>query len=269
MGLFMKEADVWKKGSRKQVKKLINKLVEKGEYKELLSHYNKGILDYGNHNGFRMVELSRDDVFDIIRKLDTLGKKIDFIARGGYVAKSNPFNSRSIETQQRYYQEEHEFADFVMKQLPDEKLWAELLTRLPTDYSDHNGTRVVTEASTLSFDLLKNIQSEELMDSLRRYDQFKNYRKPEPVPEKKQPQTQEEWIQVAMEHPNIYTRMDAASHIKEISLIPEIQKERCAQGNHLWVDDGSTRQQFQYGMSVDRRKCIYCGKEYCQVDYGD
>jgi len=269
MKLFMKDADIWKKGSRKQLKKLIGKMIEKGEFREVLSHYNKRISNYGNHNDFRMVELSRDDVWDIIRELDTPGKKIEFIAGGGYIAKSNPYNAHSMETQQRYYQEEHEFSDFVMKQLPDEKLWAQLLTRLPTDYSDHNGTRVILEASTLSFDLLENIQSEELLDSLRRYDQFKNYRKPKPAPEKKQPQSQEEWIKLAMEHPDVYTRMNAASHIRDISLVPKTQKERCARGDHLWVDDGSTRQQFQHGTSVDKRKCIYCGEQYYQVDYGD
>ena len=269
MGLFMKEADVWKKGSQKQLKKLVDKLIKKGEYKEVLSHYNKGILNHGRQNDYRMVELSRGDVWNIIRELDTPEKKIDFIAAGGYIAKSNPYNAHSMETQQRYYKEEHEFSDFVMKQLPDEKLWAKLLTRLPTDYSAHNGTRVILEASTLSFDLLKNIQSEDLMDSLRQYDQFKNYRKPEPPPEKKLPETQEEWIKIAMEHPDVYTRMSAAAHIKDISLVPETQKARCEKGDHLWVDAGSKRQQFQYGTSVDKRKCIYCGEQYYDVNYGD
>ena len=80
---------------------------------------------------------------------------------------------------------------------------------------------------------------------------------------------QEFWIDLAMNYWDIYTRMTAASMIKDKSLIPDIQKQRCAEGNHLWVDTGSRRQQYQFGPSSDHRKCIYCGEELHEYFDGD
>lgn len=84
------------------------------------------------------------------------------------------------------------------------------------------------------------------------------------------PKAQEVWIAIAMSDTiDIYTRMDAAKKITDKSLIPDTQKQRCAEGHHLWVDAGSMQQQYQFGPSSDHRKCIYCGKEYHEYYDGD
>ena len=72
-----------------------------------------------------------------------------------------------------------------------------------------------------------------------------------------------------MYHPDIYTRMDAAAMITDVSLIPDIQKQRCEENDHIWVDTESQRQKYQFGPSSDHRKCIYCGKEHHEYFDGD
>lgn len=83
------------------------------------------------------------------------------------------------------------------------------------------------------------------------------------------PKAQELWISIAMYYPDIYTRMDAAAMITDASLIPDIQKQRCEENYHIWVDTGSRRQQYQFGPSSNHRKCIYCGKEHHEYFDGD
>ena len=84
------------------------------------------------------------------------------------------------------------------------------------------------------------------------------------------PNAQVLWIEMAMDDSiDIYTRMQAAEMITDKSLIPDTQKQRCAEGNHLWVDAGSMRQQYQFGPSSDHRKCIYCGEELHEYYDGD
>lgn len=83
------------------------------------------------------------------------------------------------------------------------------------------------------------------------------------------PKAQEIWISIAMYFPDIYTRMDAAAMITDVSLIPDIQKQRCEENDHIWVDTGSRGQQYQFGPSSDHRKCIYCGKEHHEYFDGD
>ena len=270
MRLFkLKDADVWQKGTNDELMMLIDKMISNGQYKQILDHYKKRIDNSSKKNDWRKEELSRNDVWEIIRRIDDPEKKADFIAAGAFLARAEPYSAYSLETQERYYKQEHEFSAFVMKQIPDEYLWARICSRVPTEFSSDNGTRVVLEAITLVRDLFEHIQSEELLRSLLRYEQYKGWKKSSPKPEKKQPETQEEWIKIAMEDSNVYIRMEAAAHITETSLIPDSQKERCAKDEHLWVDAGSTRQTCQYGTSVDRRKCIYCGKVYIDVNYGD
>lgn len=84
------------------------------------------------------------------------------------------------------------------------------------------------------------------------------------------PKAQALWIAIAMDDTiDIYTRMNAAKMITDKSLILDTQKQRCAEGNHLWVDVGSMRQQYQFGPSSDHRRCIYCGEEYYEYYDGD
>lgn len=108
------------------------------------------------------------------------------------------------------------------------------------------------------------------IDIIKDENETRNSRNAAAIIVENEPEAQKYWINLAMDdNVDIYTRMSAAESIKDKSLIPDTQKQRCAEGNHLWVDAGSMRQQYQFGPSSDHRRCIYCGEEYYEYFDGD
>ncbi len=178
MRLFkLKDADVWQKGTDQELMDLALRMINEGKYKEVLSHYKTRISSENQKKSRREVELSRDDVWTLIRKTADPQKKAAFIAAGAYIADSEPYNAYSPKTQAQYYLQELEFADFVIEQIPDENIRAEICWRLPTDYSEHNGTRVVGEAIALARYLYESIKSQELLKQFKQYEQYKKWKK--------------------------------------------------------------------------------------------
>ncbi len=178
MRLFkLKDADVWQKGTDEELIALALRMINEGKYKEVLSHYKKHISFENQKKSRREVELSRDDVWTLIRKTADLKKKADFIAAGAYIADSEPYNGYSPKTQAEYYLQELEFSDFVIEQIPDENLRADICRHLPREYNKYHGWGVVPEALALARYLYESIGSQELLKKLNQYEQFKNWKK--------------------------------------------------------------------------------------------
>ncbi|MBR0373412.1 MAG: hypothetical protein IJH91_02655 [Mogibacterium sp.] len=173
MRLFkLKDADVWQKGTDQELMDLALRMIDEKRCKEVMSHFNHRITDENRKKSRREVELSRGDVWTLIRKIKDPKKKADFIVAGAYLADTEPYNAYSPKTQAEFYLQEIDFADFVIEQIPDENIRASICWRLPTDYSKHNGRRVITEAHTLARCLYDSIQSPELLEKLKKYEQF-------------------------------------------------------------------------------------------------
>ena len=177
MRLFkLKDADVWQKGTNQELMELALRMIDEQRCKEVMSHFNKRITEENRKKSRREVELSREDVWTLIRKIKDPKKKADFIVAGAYLADSEPYNAYSPKTQAEYYLQELDFADFVIEQIPDEAIRASICWRLPRDYSKHNGWRVIYEAAALSRYLYDSIHSPELLEQFKRYEQFANWK---------------------------------------------------------------------------------------------
>ena len=178
MRLFkLKDADVWQKGTYQELMDLALRMINEGKNKQVMSHYNKGISSENQKKSRRQVELSRDDVWTLIRKIADPKKKAAFIAAGAYLADSEPYNGYSPKTQAQYYLQELEFADFVIEQIPDENLRADICLHLPTGYDIYDRWGIPNEAITIARYLYESIESKELLEELNRHKQFENWKK--------------------------------------------------------------------------------------------
>ena len=79
-----------------------------------------------------------------------------------------------------------------------------------------------------------------------------------------------DYLKIAMnKNKPIHERVRAVKRMKEFSEVPQVLRDMCAMGDHIYDIASENRQQFRGGTSSIEYVCVVCGKRYTEVDYGD